>query len=225
MNFDQFKKPEDKAKTDTKNWYSDRYQTVIVQRNILFIAVLVSLGVTLITTFLIYMHVPLVTVEPFAIEVDRRSGIVQTVQPMTFDSNTKDQKVSNYLIVSWMRAHETAGISDFGYNLNFVRISSDPNIFNEFLRDKNPFDKNSEIGKLGQGAKRDIAIKSMYFLRPDHVQIRYVITDRNGEGTSTAHYLANLKFEFREIKLNLDEVFLNPLGFYVTSFDTNKEAQ
>ena len=226
MSFEQFKKPQDKAKTDTKNWYSDRYQTVLVQRNLLFIATLASLAAALITAMLIYVNIPLVTVEPFAIEVDRRSGIVQTVQPLALDATAKDERINNYMLINYLRAFETVNISDFAYSLTMIRISSVPDIFSEFLRTKNPYDKDTVAGAvMAARAKRDIVIKSIYYLRPGHVQIRFITQDKSTNGTAAPeHFLANIKFEYREIKLNIDEAFLNPLGFYVTSYDVSKEA-
>ncbi len=227
MSFAQFKKPEDKAKTDTKNWYSDRYQTVVVQRNLLFVTTLVSLAATLITTLLVYVNIPLVTVEPFAIEVDRRSGIVQVVKPLTITASSNNERVNNYLLVSYLRAFETVGISDFAASLQFIRISSDPEVFRHFLDTKSQFDKESDAGRIVNAkGKRTIAIKSIYYVQPNHVQIRFITQDHMpSHGTSAPeHYIANIKFEYREITLNVDEALLNPLGFFVTSYDVSKEA-
>jgi type IV secretion system protein VirB8 len=227
MSFAQFKKPEDKAKTDTKNWYSDRYQTVVVQRNLLFVTTLVSLAASLITTLLVYINIPLVTVEPFAIEVDRRSGIVQVVKPLSITASSQNERVNNYLLVSYLRAYETIGIADFPSSMQFIRISSDPSIFQNYVKTKNQYNKDSEAGKILAGnGKRTIAIKSVYYVQPNHAQIRFVSQDSlPGTGSrEPIHYIANIKFEYREITLNVDEALLNPLGFFVTSYEVNREA-
>lgn len=227
MAFEQFKKPEDKAKTETKNWYSDRYQTAIVQRNILFVAAMVALLGLLATIFLIYTRIPLVTVEPFAVEIDRRSGLVQAVAPLDSRDFEKDKAVTNFFLVQYLRAWETVNVGDFSYNANLIRLMSDPLLFRKYIREQNPLDPNTPAGRLGQNGRRDVKIKSMFTPSPATAQIRFMIeqTNRSGEAQSTEHYMATIKYEFRRVDLQFDEAFFNPVGFYVTDFSLTKESQ
>ncbi len=227
MAFENFKKPEDKAKTDTKNWYSDRYQTAIVQRNILFVASMVALLGLFATIFLIYTKIPLVTVEPFAIEIDRRAGIVQAVAPLDGRQFEKDQAVSNYFLVQYLRARETVNIGDFAFSANLVRLMSDPTIFKQYLKSSSPLDPKTPAGRIGQQGRRDVIIQSINPISSGSVQLRFLVQETNSinEVRATEHYLANIHFEFRKIDLSLDEAFLNPVGFYVTEYSLIKESQ
>src|SRR5579864_3828195 len=77
---DMSKQPQEKTQ---KNWYKDRYQYVLVQRKILTVITVLSLICTLAVVILISQLTPLKSVEPFVIEVDQKSGITQTVDPLT----------------------------------------------------------------------------------------------------------------------------------------------
>jgi type IV secretion system protein VirB8 len=229
MAYDQFKKPQDKAKTDTKNWYSDRYQTVIVQRNILFVAALAALISTLVSSILIYSNIPLVTVEPFAIEVDKRTGIVQAVAAMDEKNIQNADKVVNHFLVLYTRARETVNIGDLAYNLNMVRVMSDPkSVFQPFTKIANPYDPSTNMGRLGTTGKRNLVVTNIFFLNKGHAQLRFISqesdTGNSGNLKADERWLVDIKYEFRELKLNPDEAFLNPVGFYVTSYDATKEA-
>ncbi len=227
MAFEHFKKPEDKAQTETKNWYSDRYQTAIVQRNILFVAAMVSLLGLLGTIFLIYTRIPLVAVEPFAIEIDKRAGLVQAVAPLDSGLFEKDKAVTNYFLVQYLRAWQTINIGDFSYNANLIRLMSNPDVFRKYIREANPLDPNTAAGRLGQAGKRDVKIKSMYFPSPGTAQIHFYVETGNrvGEVQTTEHFMATVKYEFRKVDLQFEEAFFNPVGFYVSDYSLIKESQ
>src|SRR5476649_1588513 len=97
-----------------KNWYKDRYQYVLVQRKLLTVVTVMSLVCTLATVIVISQLTPLKTIEPFVIQVDQRSGITQTVDPMTVKELTANEAVNNYFIVMYIRAREAYSMTDIG---------------------------------------------------------------------------------------------------------------
>ncbi|MFJ5423724.1 VirB8/TrbF family protein, partial [Wolbachia endosymbiont of Drosophila barbarae] len=61
------------------NWNSNRYSTVIAQRNILLLFALILLATISISILVIFKISTSSTIEPFVIEIDKKSGIVQLV--------------------------------------------------------------------------------------------------------------------------------------------------
>ena len=59
---------------ETKNWYKDRYQYVLLQRKLRAIITIMSLICTLATVVVISQLTPLKTIEPFVIQVTRKAA-------------------------------------------------------------------------------------------------------------------------------------------------------
>jgi type IV secretion system protein VirB8 len=97
----------DNEKPDKKNWYNDRYQFVVVQRNILALVTLLSLLCSIAATFSISQLVPLKSVEPFVIQVDQKSGITQVVDPLKTRELTANESINQYFMVQYIRARES----------------------------------------------------------------------------------------------------------------------
>src|SRR5579884_3246916 len=114
-----------KVATDQKNWYKDRYQYVLIQRKLLTVITVTSLICTLATVIVISQLTPLKTIEPYVIQVDQRTGITQTVDPLTVRELTANEAVNNYWIVQYIRARESYSLTDIAKNYNLVRILSE----------------------------------------------------------------------------------------------------
>ncbi len=223
----------------TKNWYSDRHQTVVIQRNILFLVSLVCLISSFIAIFLVYLKIPLVTIEPFVIEIDKRSGVTQVVAPFQPRDALQSKSINEYFIVQYLRARETVNVGSLSQNASLVRLMSDPNrVYPRYLASINPGDPESLVAQFTAGAKRDIKIKSIGYLKepvpstqPDavnswQVQVRFV-TDEGGDNPATAskHFVAYITFEYKALNLGVDERYFNPLGFYVTDYTVSEESR
>ena len=110
---------------EDNNWYKDRYQYVLVQRKLLAVITLMSLICTLATVIVISQLSPLKTIEPFVIQVDQKSGITETVDPLTVKELTANEAVNNFFIVQYIRAREDFSMSDVTRNYNLVRLMSE----------------------------------------------------------------------------------------------------
>ncbi|MDX2113123.1 MAG: VirB8/TrbF family protein [Alphaproteobacteria bacterium] len=209
---------------ETKNWYKDRYQYVLVQRKLLVLVTLLSLASTLATTFVIASLTPLKTVEPFVIQVDQKTGIVQTVDPLTATELTANEAVNNFYIVQYIRARETYSLTDLARNYETVRVMSESGtVYPEFISQQNPNNPNSNTARLGASGQRTVKFRSFTYLNPSTIQARVLIEEKNESGVFNFHRIVTLRFEYVKMALTMEERYLNPLGFRVTSYRTDEE--
>src|SRR5271170_7424851 len=173
------KQPQEKP---DKNWYKDRYQYVLVQRKLLTVITLLSLLSTLATVVVISQLTPLKTVEPFVIEVDQKSGITQTVDPLTVKELTANEAVNNFFIVQYIRSRESYSITDYARNYNIVRVMSEPRkVYGGFIAEQDPNNPKSNAARLGSTGVRSVKFKSIIYLNPQLAQVRLLIEERNGD--------------------------------------------
>jgi type IV secretion system protein VirB8 len=209
---------------EAKNWYKDRYQYVLLQRKILTIVTILSLVCTLATVIVISQLTPLKTIEPFVIQVDQKSGVTQTVDPLTVKELTANEAVNNYFIVQYMRAREKYNINDLAQNYNLVRIMSESKkVYPQFVSEADPNNPRSNAARLGSFGERTIKLKSITYLSPQLIQVRFMTEEKGGTG-GIQHKIALLSFEYVKMSLTTDERYLNPLGFRVTDYRVDEDV-
>ncbi len=212
--------------SETKNWYKDRYQYVLVQRKLLVLITFLSLLSTLATVYVISTLTPLKTVEPFVIQVDQKTGIVQTVDPLTATELTANEAVNNFYIVQYIRARETYSTADLARNYETVRVMSESGrVYPEFIAQQSPNNPASNAARLGATGVRTVKFRSFTYLNPSTIQVRVLIEEKNESGVFNFFRIVTLEFQYVKMALTMEERYLNPLGFRVTSYRTDEEIQ
>lgn len=211
---------------DNRNWYKDRYQAVLLQRRMLTGISLLSLSIALVMAIIGMRITPLKSVEPFVIQVDAKSGITQTVDPLTVKEITGTEAVNNFFLVGYIRAREGYNVHDVSRNYTTVRVMSDPsNVYPSFTRDANPNNPQSNAARMGSGGVRSVKFKSISYLKPDFVQARLLIEETSVNGAVTQlHKIVSINFEYTKLGLTNEERYINPLGFRVTEYRIDEDA-
>jgi type IV secretion system protein VirB8 len=214
-----------KAVVDSKNWYKDRYQYVLVQRKLLAVITLLSLVGTLATVIVIAQLTPLKTVEPFVIQVDQKSGITQTVDPLTVQELTANEAVNNFFIVQYIRSREAYSITDLARAYNIVRVMSESKkVYPEFVAEADPNNPRSNAARLGSSGLRTVKFKSITYINPQLIQARILIEEKSDNaGYTQTNKIVLLAFEYVKMSLSIEERYTNPLGFRVTDYRVDED--
>jgi len=211
--------------TNSKNWYKDRYQYVLVQRKILVLITSLSLIASLVTVAVIARLTPLKTVEPFVIQVDQKTGITQTVNQMTVKEITANEAVNNFFIVQYIRARENYINTDLNRNYNMVRLMSESSkVYGEFVRAANPNNPRSNAARLGIAGTRTVKFKSITYLSPQQVQARVLVEEKSENNLAQQNLIILLTFEYVNMALTLEERYINPLGFRVIDYRIDEDT-
>lgn len=227
------KKQKDTVKEEKKNWYADRYQFVVVQRNLLAVLTVLSLISSVVAAFSISQLAPLKSVEPFVIQIDQKSGLTQVVNPITATEFSGNESVNEYFIVQFLRARESIGIAD-NENFNTVRVMSDPDsVYKPYLWDINPNNKTGIRARV-PGGYRTIRVGLITFLdtRKDsdgsdirRYQVRANITERIPNAADrTLSKVITIEIKFTKLNLSIQDRYLNPIGFRVVRYLIDEDA-
>ncbi len=220
------------GETAQKNWYSDRHQAVLVQRNVLSILSLAAIVFSTIAIFLVYRNIPIVTVEPFVIQVEPRSGVTQVVRAATAKELTAKESINNFFIVRYIKSREgfDAAIQQ---KFNVVRLSSDPTtVYRKYVWEVNPNNPQSFAARSNSKGRREVKIKSMSRLDKNgtcadvicQIQARVRIIE-NIEGRITQYdRVILMEYTYTTLNLAVQERYLNPIGFRVLSYQVDNEV-
>jgi type IV secretion system protein VirB8 len=210
---------------EQRNWYQDRYQYALVQRNVLAMVALLSLFIALFAAITSSQLSPQKSVKPFIIQIDDKTGITQAVDPQKYQEISANESLKRYFIAQYIRARETYDPATNSHDIESVRVMSSPEVFEgykEYISPKNP---ESPVNLFEDKSKRVIRFKSLTFLMPDVAQARIsaVVQGDKERKYPEEHRIVVVKFEFVKLDLNLQERLINPLGFRVVSYRESEE--
>jgi type IV secretion system protein VirB8 len=203
-------KTKKKNQLKIKSWYSNRYQIVVVQRNILLLFTIISLISVAVAVLFVKNIMASKSLEPYVIEVESKTGIATIVDQMSAQTFTGDQMIRRYFINKFIQSASGYDAKTFKMDLDFVRLSSTPDIYNEFrnrIRDR----------ELGSDSRIEVRIKSIQFPDPNTAQIR-VLRITTTDKTVSKDEIITMNFFFSDLKLTMEERLINPLGFQVSRY-------
>ncbi len=202
-----------KTKAKIKSWYSNRYQIVVVQRNILLLFTLVSMFSVAVAGIFVKNIMSSKSLEPYVIEVEEKTGIATVVDQMTSQNFTGDQMIRRYFINEFVRTSSGYDPKTYKQDVEKVRLMSVPGIYADFKNRIN-------ARELGASASIQVRIKSVQFSDQNTAQIR-IVRQISAEGSDpkTKDEIITMGFYFApQTTLTMEERLINPLGFQVNKY-------
>ena len=233
-----FKRSQKDVSESSKHWYQDKYQHVLVQRNVFALIAVCALVAALIAVLAVARLAPLKSVEPYLLQIDEKTGITQKVEPVSRNSYAANQAVDRYFTSMYLRVREGYNFSVLRYNYNIVRLMSTAEVYNGFRRSIDTSNPQSLGAKLGASGLRDVRIRSISYIQnpplpngraekktPTKImQARITTVDMTANSADVVQqWVVTINFEYASLNLNEEEQLLNPLGYTVTSYHIQRE--
>jgi type IV secretion system protein VirB8 len=224
----------DERNKKVRNWYVDRYNGVLMQRNFMAVITVVCLAAVIVSVIVVAEITSQKTIEPFVIQVEEKSGMTQIVRPIARTYISEDKALNNYFIVRYVRSREEYFAPTHEYDYNTVtRLLSSEDVYRNFRYLVSPNNESSPV-RWGEGGSRDVKIISVLEMETPEglkgftVQVRFMVTDRVNQGGSnvrTTQYtkVARLRYDYVKMELTDEELYVNPVGFQVMQYKTTEE--
>lgn len=212
-----------------KNWYRDRYETVTIQRNVLFVFLTVmvfSFG------FFINKVVDLnnkKVYEPFIVQIEESTGVITKLDSNPVRNMTAVKAMRDSSLVKYIKAREGYNFADYQYNYYQVaRLMSSNEVFKQFAAEVRPTNPDSPI-KLGNDKKIEVRIKNIIELdeKQNLIQIRVAkmqTVNRSGVDGKETNFVITLRYEYKDLQLTETERYINPLGLQVIAYKIDEEV-
>ncbi len=214
------KKQEPKQDNDRlkiKSWYANRYQMVVVQRNILILFTTVSMIAVAMAVVFVNKIMASKSLEPYVIEVERKTGVPVVVEQMSAQQFAADEMIRKYFINQYIHAASAYDPKTYKMDSDKVRLFSTPGVYLEFKNRINAKD-------LGANSSIEVRIKSVQFPNQNTAQIRLTRQiDMDGFQATTKNEIITMNFYFADLNLTLEERLINPLGFQVSKYLISEE--
>lgn len=209
-----------------RSWAEDRSNSAVRQARI---AWFVAGGAALVALFLaiaLAAMMPLKSVQPYVVTVDRQTGAVQVAQGLSPGKLTQNEAVIQAQLANYVIARETFDATDLPVQYRRVQLLSAPDVARTYVASMAAANPASPLRVLGKGDTLAVAIKSVSVVAPGVALVRYdIVRSAAGGGASARRsYVSALSFGFSGKPLRLEDRFDNPLGFQVTRYRRDLEG-
>lgn len=209
-----------------RTWADDRKSSAARQARIAWVVAGVAALVALLLAIALAAMMPLKSVQPYVVTVDRQTGAVQIAQGLSPGRLTQNEAVIQAQLANYVLARETFDATDLAVQYRRVQLLSSPEVARAYVGYMASANPASPLRVLGRGDTLAVAIKSVSVVAPGVALVRYDVTRSAAGGGAVARrsYVSALSFGFSGKPLRLEDRFDNPLGFQVTRYRRDLEG-
>lgn len=186
------------------------------------VAALVALLEALALVFLI----PLKTVEPYTLLVDRQTGNVESLAPLDAQVVTPDAALTRSFLVQYVIARESFTAQTVQDDYRKVSLWSDRSVAERYRATLSANSSQSPLNYLQRGSSMRTEVKSVSKLTDNRAMVRFstAVVDPRGRQQERQHWVAIIVYTFSGAAMTESDRFTNPLGFQVTSYRRDAET-
>lgn len=208
------------------DWFSDRYQTLIAQRNttiFLLIFAIFSLSILGIVVIFLFKNK---SIEPFIVEVDKKTGFVTFLKKDNkIISYSENEVIRNYFIKKYLDARETFDPRNYGYFYNkVVPAFSSPDVLKQFNNLIRSNEKSNPRIAYEDNLDCKVIINSMNEFDNNAIQVRFTVEYVTPDSRKMRiTKVATINYDFVNYEMNEEMRYINPLGFIITGYRVSNE--
>lgn len=189
-----------------------------VALSMMFVAVLESIALIVL--------MPLKTVQPYVIQVEKSSGYTQVARPLATEA-LADEALSRFFVNRYVLARETYDWHEVQTDFDVVREMSSADVFSAYKGLM--YSKDGPLNRFGENLRAVATVSGISFLNDHTAQVRLTIEVKNNAGEvangyGVRNWIATVSFDYPNGHMSDDQRLINPLDFRVTAYRLDPEV-
>lgn len=208
------------------SWATDRIGALRRSCRIAWIVAAAAAVVAVAEAVALVMLMPLKTVVPYTLMVDRTTGFVQALKPLDPDQITPDRSLVQSMLVQYVIARESFDIATLQANYEKVGLWSAERARSDYLNLMRASNLDGPLTLYPRSSIVETRVKSVSRLDAQSALVRFetVRRDEGGQYQPARPWVAIVQYRFSGEPMSAGDRFLNPLGFQVLDYRRDPEA-
>jgi type IV secretion system protein VirB8 len=208
------------------SWADDRLVAIQSSRRVAWVVAITATALALLLGIVIFAILPLRTVVPYTLLVDKQTGFVQKLDPMEASRIAPDTALTQSFLVQYVIARENfdrATVLDDYRRVTLWSADAAKSDYVSAIQVSNPA---SPLARLPRDAVIDVRVRSVSSLANSTALVRFetIRRDRGGSGQPVQGWVAVVTYRYSDILMSVEDRYLNPLGFQVMRYRRNAES-
>ena len=211
---------------EAASWNRDRVAATRSSLRIAWWIAGVAAAVALLEAIALVLLTPLKTVEPYTLMVDRTTGYVQALKPLDQAKISPDTALTQSFLVQYVIAREGFDMASLNANYRKVALFSADTARSNYLQTMQVSNPSSPLVLYPRTTTVDVQVKSVSPIGPNAALVRFntVRNDAGAQPQSPSAWVAVIRYRYSSEPMQLEDRFVNPLGFQVTSYSKDPET-
>lgn len=208
------------------SWASDREDRIGRSNRTAWTIAWIAVAIAVLLAFALVALLPLKTVVPYTILVDRQTGYVTTLDPSQPLGLTSSEALSRSMLVQYVSAREGFNYATVREDYRKVASWSSGVARSSYEAEMRPNNPDGPFARYSRNDVVTVVPKSVSPLSEGSALVRFDLI-RTGESGATVPpipYAAVIRYRFQPREMSVEERFINPLGFEVLRYRVDPEA-
>lgn len=208
------------------SWSTSVTDTLERSRRTAWIVAAVASAIALLLAIALVILLPLKTVEPYTLLVDRQTGNVEALAPLDEQVIAPDAALTRSFLVQYVTARESFDADGVQNDYRKVALWSAPEARQRYIAQMQASNPASPLSYMPRGGTIAVEIRSVSSLSSDSSLVRFT-TIRNDPGAQPQppeYWAAVINYGFSPAEMSEADRLLNPLGFQVTRYRRDAET-
>jgi type IV secretion system protein VirB8 len=191
-----------------------------------WIVAIIAAIVALLEAVALVFLLPLKTVEPYTLLVDRQTGNVEALAPLDAQLVAPDAALTRSFLVQYVIARESFAVPTLQDDYRKVSLWSDGKVREAYQRAMNAATPGSPLAVLTKDAVIRTQVKSVSNLGEGRALVRFQTTriDPGAAPQPPSHWAAIVHYRFSAVEMSEEDRYVNPLGFQVSAYRRDAET-
>lgn len=186
----------------------------------------IAVGIAILEAIALALMMPLKTLVPYTILVDRHTGHVQVLEGARLDKINADEALTQSLLAQYVIAREGFDISLVKADFRKVALWSGEPVRSKYLALMQASNPGSPLQQIPRTSVVSVQVKSISPIAPETALIRFDTEQRDQgqiEGTKQS-FVSIIRYRFSRAPMSLEDRLVNPLGFQVVHYRRDQET-
>lgn len=206
-------------------WAQDREAQAAASRRTAWIVAGIAAAIALLEAIALVVLMPLKTVEPYTLLVDRQTGNVQALKPLDQQTTTPDDALVRSFLAQYVIAREGFDIDALKDSYRKVALWSDGEARSRYIAGMQVSNPASPLAALPRRAVVAVEVRSISSLNARTALVRFTTTraDPGGQPQAPQYWAAIVTYKFSTARMSAADRLVNPLGFQVQRYRRDAE--
>lgn len=209
-----------------ESWSEDRARELANSRRTAWIVAAAATAIALLEALALVFLLPLKTVVPYTLLVDRQTGHVEALKPLERQTISPDAALVRSFLVQYVIGRESFDIDSLNETYRKVALWSAEEARARYISGMQASNPTSPLATLPRRAVVQVQVVSVSSLNADTSLVRFTTTrtDPGGQAQPPEHWAAVLKYRFSGAAMTAEDRMTNPLGFQVVRYRRDAET-
>ncbi|NCP12224.1 MAG: hypothetical protein GW859_09810 [Sphingomonadales bacterium] len=209
-----------------ESWTASVTDALERSRRRAFVVAGAAVLIALLEAIALVILLPLKTVEPYTLLVDRQTGHVEALAPLERQVVSPDAALTRSFLVQYVIARESFDIDNLQTDYRKVALWSAGAARDRYVRNMAAGNPQSPLTIYPRKAIVKVQVISVSSLSPNRSMVRFITTraDPGGQDQTPQYWAAIINYGYSGAAMSAEDRLLNPLGFQVTRYRRDAET-